>query len=73
VPANQFRLGHEGAGIIRRVGRSVSSHKVGDRVAMDIPGCFANRVQAPIEAIHKIPDAMTFVVSIIFFPSLYSG
>lgn len=62
MPANQFRLGHEGAGIIRRVGSSVSSYKVRDRVALDMPGCFGNRIQAPTEAIHIIPDTMTFVV-----------
>ena len=67
VPENQYRLGFEGAGVIRRLGKSVHSYTIGDRVLVDSKGCFANRVQAPVEAIHLLPDSMSFEVKFFFF------
>lgn len=64
IPENQHLLGLEGAGVVRRVGKSASSYKVGDRVLVDTRGCFANRVQAPIDALHHLPDSMSFEVNV---------
>ena len=66
VPENQYLLGLEGAGVIRQVGRSAGPYKVGDRVLVDSRGCFANRVQAPIEGLYHLPDNMSFEVSDVF-------
>ncbi|KAJ6015189.1 PKS-like enzyme, partial [Penicillium herquei] len=60
VPENQYLLGLEGAGVICRLGSNVSGFRIGQRVAVNRRGCFANKVQAPIEAIHSIPDWMSF-------------
>ncbi|KAI9781693.1 MAG: Type I Iterative PKS [Peltula sp. TS41687] len=60
VPADEYRLGLEGAGVIRRVGRDTGSLRVGQRVLVYDKGTFANRVQSPIEAIHPLPDSMSF-------------
>lgn len=62
VPADEHRLGLEGAGVVRRVGRGTGSLKVGQRVLVYDKGTFANRVQSPIEAIHPLPDSMSFEV-----------
>lgn len=62
VPADEHRLGLEGAGVIRRVGRHVDSLKVGQRVLVNRKGSFANRVQSPIEAVHPLPDSMSYEV-----------
>ena len=64
VPEDQYRLGQEGAGIVRRVGKAASPYKVGDRVLVDRRGCFANRVQAPVEGVHLLPDSMSFEVRV---------
>ena len=62
VPADEHRLGLDGAGVIRRVGRYVSSVKVGQRVVVHRKGSFANRVQSPEEGVHSLPDSMSFEV-----------
>lgn len=64
VPGDQHLLGLEGGGVVRRIGRingSVSL-KVGDRVLVSRKGSFANRVQAPIEAVHPLPESMSYEV-----------
>ena len=62
VPENEYILGHEGAGVVRRVGESVSDYRVGDRVAVLKTGTFANRIQSPVERVHHIPSSMSFEV-----------
>lgn len=62
VPGDLRRLGLEGAGVVRRVGGKVTSLSVGQRVAVYRRGCFANRVQSPIQGVHSIPDSMSFEV-----------
>ncbi|MCJ1264132.1 hypothetical protein MMC22_004003 [Lobaria immixta] len=76
IPENQHLLGQEGAGVVRRVSESASSYKVGDRVLVDCRGCFANRVQAPIEGLHHLPDSMSFeeaaTYCIVYLTSIYA-
>ena len=62
VPGNEYLLGWEGAGIVKRVGKSVNSVKTGQRVVVARKGSFANRVQCPMEAVHPIPPSLTFEV-----------
>ena len=63
VPADPNRLGLEAGGTVRRLGSGVTHLCVGQRVLVSRKGCFANRVQCPVEAVHPIPDDLTFEVS----------
>jgi len=62
VPENEYLLGLEGAGIIRRVGKDVHSLKIGQRVLLHNKGTFANRLQVYPEKCHVLPDEMPFEV-----------
>ena len=61
VPENQYLLGLEGAGTVRRVGKG-ADYKVGERVAVLRNGTFANRIQVPTERTHRIPNSLSFEV-----------
>ena len=61
VPENEYLLGLEGAGIVRRVGEG-TDYKIGERVAVLRNGTFANRIQVPTERTHRIPDSLSFEV-----------
>ncbi|KAF2110247.1 hypothetical protein BDV96DRAFT_650896 [Lophiotrema nucula] len=60
VPENEYQLGLEGAGVIRRVGKLVRTRCVGDRVIGFKRGFFANRVQVEPEKTLRLPDHMSF-------------
>lgn len=60
VPENQSLLGVEGAGVIKRVGESVNSLKVGQRVMVFEKGTFANRVIATTERVYPLPNNISF-------------
>ena len=62
IPENQHLLGLEGAGIIRRVGKSASQFSIGQRVLVFKKGTFGNRIIATTERTCAIPDSMTFEV-----------
>ena len=62
IPENQHLLGLEGAGVIRRVGRSASQFVVGQRVLVFEKGTFGNRIIATTERTYRIPEDMTFEV-----------
>ncbi|KAI3391820.1 hypothetical protein diail_6766, partial [Diaporthe ilicicola] len=76
VPEDEHRLGHEGAGLITRMGRGVASFRVGDRVAFYARGAFANRIRVPKEAAFSIPDSLSFAqaatMSVVYFTAVYS-
>lgn len=62
VPENEYILGLEGAGTVRRIGKDV--HKVrdlavGQRVLVFKKGVFSNRVHAEAERVYPIPDSMS--------------
>lgn len=63
VPENEYLLGLEGAGVVRRVGKDVHSLKIGQRVLLHNKGTFANRLQLYPEKCHVIPDEISFEVS----------
>ncbi|KAL5456401.1 hypothetical protein PMIN06_003908 [Paraphaeosphaeria minitans] len=62
VPENQYMLGLEGAGVIRRLGagKKAQRFRIGQRVVLIRRGSFGNKVQCPVEGVHAIPDWMTF-------------
>ncbi|KAL5372036.1 hypothetical protein DPSP01_013809 [Paraphaeosphaeria sporulosa] len=62
VPENQYMLGLEGAGVIRRLGAGKKAQKfrIGQRVVLIRRGSFGNKVQCPVEGVHAIPEWMTF-------------
>lgn len=62
VPENEFTLGYEGAGIVKRIGTGVENFKIGDRVCFLNNGSYANRLQVPVGRVHVIPNSMTFEV-----------
>lgn len=62
LQADEHLLGLEGGGVIRRLGRNTGSLKVGQRVVVSRKGSFANRIQSPVEAIHPLPDWMSYEV-----------
>lgn len=63
VPENEHLPGLEGAGVVRRIGGSVKSIKVGQRVLVYEKGCFSNRVQVSVPRVFPLPDTMSFEVS----------
>ena len=63
VPENEYLNGLEGEGVIRRVGNSVTSVKIGQRVLLHNKGTLANRLQVFPQKCHAIPDEMSFEVS----------
>lgn len=65
VPENEHLLGLEGAGVVRRIGSSVRSFSVGQRVLFHNKGTFANRLRLPANKVHAIPDSMSFEVSLV--------
>lgn len=76
VSENQYLLGLEGAGTIRRVGKLVSSYQIGQRVLVFEKGTFGNRIEATTERVHAIPDSMTFeeasTLASVYLTALYS-
>ena len=75
VPENQYLLGLEGAGIIRRIGKRVGNFKVGQRVLVHKKGSFANRVACSIDGVHLLPDDMSFeeaaTLACVYLVSIY--
>ena len=62
VPENEYALGYEAAGVVKRLGEGVTKFKVGDRVCFLNSGSYANRLQVPVGRAHVIPDSMSFEV-----------
>ncbi len=63
VPENEYLMGHEGAGIVKRVGEGATDYKVTrDRVTIMLTGTSANRIQVPVERTHHISDSLSFEV-----------
>ena len=62
VPENQYLLGLEGAGIIKRLGKNTSPYKIGQRVLVYEKGTFGNRIIATTERVYALPDSISFEV-----------
>ncbi|KAI1191972.1 hypothetical protein F5B17DRAFT_425999 [Nemania serpens] len=76
VPENEYMIGCECSGVVKRLGEGVTKFKVGDRVAVMRSGTYANRLQAPVERTHVIPDWMSFedaaTIPLVYMTALYS-
>ncbi|EDN99357.1 hypothetical protein SS1G_02211 [Sclerotinia sclerotiorum 1980 UF-70] len=76
VPGNEYSIGYEGAGIVKRLGPGVTKFKVGDRVCFLNNGSYANRLQVAIGRAHAIPDSMSFedaaTIPMMYLCSFYS-
>ena len=74
VPENEFLLGLEGAGTIRRAGST--NYRVGQRVLVFEKGTYANRIIATTERVYPIPDSMTYeeasTLASVYLTALYS-
>ncbi|KAL1642561.1 Type I Iterative PKS [Diplodia intermedia] len=74
VPENEWVLGHEGAGVVRR--SSSPSYKPGDRVIAFCKRTFGNRVITEAGRLHSMPDWMTFEeaasIPSVYLVSVYS-
>ncbi|KAK8033522.1 polyketide synthase [Apiospora marii] len=76
VPENEWMIGCECAGVVKRLGAGVSKFQVGDRVAVMRSGTYINRIQAPTERVQKIPSWMSFeeasTIPLVYMTALYS-
>ncbi|KAK8429569.1 putative polyketide synthase [Phyllosticta citricarpa] len=74
VPENEFLLGLEGAGRIRRPG--TTAYAVGDRVLVFVKGTFSNRIITTNERVYPIPEWLSFeeaaTLASVYLVSLYS-
>lgn len=76
VRGDEYRLGHEGAGRIRRVGAQTDGYQISDRVVVLSIASFANRIQVPVQLVHRIPDTMSFEdaasIPLVYATAVYS-
>ncbi|KAJ0417858.1 polyketide synthase 2 [Aspergillus carlsbadensis] len=76
VPDNEYSLGVECAGVVRRVGREVARVNVGDRVCTLAPGAFANWGRFAADRCHVIPESMSYeeaaAIPSVYVCALYS-
>lgn len=63
VPENEYTLGYEAAGIVKRIESNSTKFKVGDRVCFLNNGSYANRLQVPADRAHVMPKSMSFEVA----------
>ena len=56
-------LGQEAAGVVEALGEGVSRFKVGDRVAYNGPGAYAEASVAPAARVVALPDGVSFDVA----------
>ncbi|KAJ5101357.1 hypothetical protein NUU61_003579 [Penicillium alfredii] len=60
VPENEYTIGCECAGVIKRISPGLDRFSIGDRVACIQSGTYANRVQCHPDRVYVIPDNMSF-------------
>ncbi|EFQ35393.1 beta-ketoacyl synthase domain-containing protein [Colletotrichum graminicola] len=76
VPDNEYSLGYECAGVVRRLGPAVKKFRVGDRVCMLKQGSHANRIRVHIDRCHVIPETMSYedaaTIPCVYLTSLYA-
>ncbi|KAK6063593.1 beta-ketoacyl synthase domain-containing protein [Seiridium cupressi] len=76
VPDNEYSLGYECAGVVRRLGPAVKKFHVGDRVCMLKQGSHANRIRVHVDRCHTIPDTMSYedaaTIPCVYLTSLYA-
>ena len=76
VSDNEYNIGFECAGIVKRLVQGVNKFKVGDRICMLKAGSYANRVRVAADRCHAIPDTMSFeeaaTIPSVYLCSLYA-
>lgn len=76
VPENEYMIGCECSGVVKRLGPNVTKFQVGDRVAVMRSGTYVNRLQAPVERTQAIPSWMSFedaaTIPLVYMTALYS-
>ncbi|KAI6350763.1 hypothetical protein MCOR25_010409 [Pyricularia grisea] len=76
VPADEYRLGEEAAGVVVRVASDVTTFKPGQRVVVFNRASLANRVRASTERVHAIPDDMSFedaaTLCVVYITAMYA-
>ncbi|KAJ8131286.1 hypothetical protein O1611_g2342 [Lasiodiplodia mahajangana] len=77
VPDDEYNLGVECAGVVRRLGPGAEKKfSIGDRLCMLVFGTYSNRVRAPVDRCHIIPASMTFeeaaTIPSVYLCSLYA-
>jgi acyl transferase domain-containing protein len=76
VPDNEYSLGYECAGVVRRLGPAVKKFHAGDRVCMLKQGSHANRIRVHVDRCHVIPDTMSYddaaTIPCVYLTSLYA-
>ncbi|CZR67900.1 probable 6-methylsalicylic acid synthase [Phialocephala subalpina] len=76
VPDNEYNIGFECAGVVKRLGLGANKFKVGDRVCMLKQGTYANRVRVHVDRCHIIPASMSYkeaaTIPSVYLCSLYA-
>ncbi|KAH9844894.1 Polyketide synthase [Teratosphaeria destructans] len=76
VPENEYTIGCECAGIVRRVAPGVNKVNIGDRVVCMRSGTYVNRVQCPADRVHVIPDNMSLedasTIPLVYLTAIYA-
>lgn len=76
-PSFPFTPGAEVAGVVRELGSGVTNVRVGDRVFAGLAlGAFAERVAVSANAVHPMPDAMSYAEGAAFpvvYPTSYAA
>jgi NADPH:quinone reductase-like Zn-dependent oxidoreductase len=76
VPRPKDSLGCEAAGVVTRVGSSISHVTEGDRVFVVQNGLFATRKTVPGQCVAKIPEALSFeeavTMPIVYLTAIYA-
>ena len=75
VPEDEFMIGCECVGHVKRLGPSVTKFNIGDRVVVMRNGTYANRVQCSVRRAHGIPAWMGFTdaatIPLVYATALY--
>ncbi|KAK7972314.1 Fumagillin dodecapentaenoate synthase [Apiospora saccharicola] len=76
VPDDEYNIGFECAGVVKKTGPGVAKFQVGDRVCILKAGSYANRVRVSVDRCHLIPSTMTFeeaaTIPSVYLCSLYA-
>lgn len=76
VPENEYTIGCECAGVIKRIAPGINKFSIGDRVVCMRSGTYVNRVQCPADRVHVIPDNMSFedasTIPLVYLTAIYA-
>ncbi|KAI0967881.1 hypothetical protein F4678DRAFT_465144 [Xylaria arbuscula] len=76
VPENEFTIGCECTGLVRRLGPNTTKFSIGDRVVVMSKGTYANRVRVPVGRAHIMPSWMSYedaaTIPLVYMTALYS-